>query len=88
MPTSVATIRPPRQNEDAVYYGQSVIKGSNFDGSIMNEIIMAVESNTIRAVDLVFIVKDDKMTKGTRLGDRASEFTCVLFTLVGLRSIE
>lgn len=33
-------------------------KGNNFDGSVMKELSAAVNSNVIRVLDLVFIMKD------------------------------
>ncbi|MCX6728494.1 MAG: DUF6325 family protein [Candidatus Saccharibacteria bacterium] len=33
-------------------------KGNNFDGSILAELVKAVESGAIRVVDLLFVIKD------------------------------
>lgn len=35
-------------------------KGNNFDGSIISELIKAVENKIIRVVDLLFIIKDSE----------------------------
>lgn len=35
-------------------------EGNNFDGSIMDELSKAVKNNTIRVLDLVFIMKDEE----------------------------
>lgn len=35
-------------------------EGNNFDGSIMDELSKAVKNNTIRVLDLVFVMKDEK----------------------------
>jgi hypothetical protein len=35
-------------------------EGNNFDGSILDELAMAVESGAIRVVDLIFVIKDSE----------------------------
>jgi hypothetical protein len=37
-------------------------KGNNFDGSVLEEISKAVESEVIRVVDLLFVIKDEDGT--------------------------
>jgi len=39
-------------------------EGNNFDGSVLSELVKAVESGAIRVVDLLFVIKDADGTVG------------------------
>jgi hypothetical protein len=49
-------------------------EGNNFDGSILSELSKAVDSEAIRVVDLLFIVKDvDGNVGATEIEDQSEE---------------
>src|SRR4051794_21415164 len=57
-------------------------EGNNFNGSILSELSKAVESDAIRVVDLLFIVKDaDGNVDATEIADQSDDLVELLETL-------